>query len=227
VTAIAGVAALLAGCTDVVGGTANPAAKALHVLPTDDEITTAVGNTLSNYGFQPFVGGPEILPDGFRNDAEASPIACIGVTDTTMRVVYEATPMVEAARQSYFTLDQHVSVTGADAAVIRMASVDDAQGVFDDAVRQWRDCDGKTVDKHLRGATNSVVFADISDVAVSGSTLSATLRTHQDADGAPALYRRVLGVRSGTIVEVSLAVTPDGQTGERAQAVAKAMLDKL
>ena len=111
-TAIVGVVALLAGCAHVVEGTAHPAVKALQVLPTDDEISAAVGNTLSNYGFQPFVGGPEILPDGFRTDAEASPIACIGVTDTTMRVVYEATPMVEAARQSYFTLDQHVAVTG-------------------------------------------------------------------------------------------------------------------
>jgi hypothetical protein len=226
-TATAGAAALLAGCSHLVDGTAGPAATALHVLPTDDEITSAVGNTLSNYGFQPFVGGPEILPDGFRTDADASPIACIGVTDTTMRVVYEATPIVEAARQSYFTLDQHVSVTGADAAVIRMASAPDAQRVFDDAVRQWRDCDGKTVDKHLRGATNTVVFADISDVAVSGSTLSATLRTHQGADGPTSLYRRVLGVRGGAIVEVSLAVTPDGQNGARAEAVAKAMLDKL
>jgi hypothetical protein len=101
---------LLGCCANTVDG-ARSAATALKILPTDDRITDAVGNGLSTSGFQPFVGGPEILPDGFRTDAEASPIACIGVTDTTMRVVYEATPMVEAARQSYFTLDQHVAAT--------------------------------------------------------------------------------------------------------------------
>jgi PknH-like protein len=227
VAAIAGAAALLVGCSQVVAGTASPAAKALRELPTDDQISQAVGNRLSNFGFQPFVGGPEILPDGFRTDAEASPIACVGVTDTTVRVVYEATPMVEAARQSYFTFDQRAAVTGADAAVIRMSSPAAAQRVFDDAVRQWRSCDGRTVDKHLRGATNADVFADISDVAAAGSTLSATLHTRPGPAGPTSLYRRALGVRADTIVEVSLAVTRDGEPGARAQAVAAAMLDKV
>jgi hypothetical protein len=218
---------LLACCANTVDGAARPAATALKILPTDDQITDAVGNGLSTFGFQPFVGGPEILPDGFRTDAEASPIACIGVTDTTMRVVYEATPMVEAARQSYFTLDQHVAVTGADAAVIRMASAADAQRVFDESVRQWRGCDGKMVDKRLRGATNAEVFADISDVAATGSTLSATLHTHTGPNGPTSSYTRVLRVRADTIVEVSLAVTADGDHGPRAEAAAQAMLDKV
>jgi hypothetical protein len=226
-TATAGLVALLVGCSHVVDGTAGPAAKALHVLPTDEQISEAVGNGLSNFGFQPFVGGAEILPDGFRTDAEASPIACIGVTDTTVRVVYEATPMVEAARESYFTLDQHVAVTGADAAVIRMASANDAQRVFDDAAQQWRGCDGKSVDKRLRGATNAEVFADISDVSAAGSILLASLRTRPGPDGPTSLYGRAIGVRADTIVEVSLAVTPDGQPGSRAEAVARAMLDKV
>jgi hypothetical protein len=229
VAAIAGVATITAACGGAVDGAAMPAAKALHVLPTDDEITAAVGNGLSTFGFQPFVGGSEILPDGFRTDADASPIACIGVTDTTMRVGYEATPLVEAARQSYFTLDPHVGVTGADAAVIRMASAADAQRVFDDSVRRWQGCDGKTVDKRLRGATNAEVFADIGDVAASGPLLSATLHTRPGPNGPTSLYQRVLGVRADTIVEVSLAVTPNGERGSaaRAAAVAQAMIDKV
>ncbi|WP_319449052.1 MULTISPECIES: sensor domain-containing protein [unclassified Mycobacterium] len=222
-TAVAGLAVLLAGCSQVVDGTASPAAKALHVLPTDGELTAAVGNALNNFGFRPFVGGPEILPDGFRTDAQASPIACIGVTDTTTRLVYEATPMLEAARESYISLDQRVAVAGVDAGVIRMASANDAQRVFDDAVRQWQGCDGKSVDKRVRGATN----ADISDVAAAGSTLSATLHTSPGPDGPTSLSRRVLGVRADTIVEVSLAVTPEGEPGSRAEAVAQTMLDKV
>jgi hypothetical protein len=219
----------VAGCSQQVNGSPKPAAKALRVLPSDGEVTTAVGNGLSTFGFHPFVGGPEILPDGFRTDADASPITCIGVTDTTTRVVYESTPMVEAARQSYFTLDQTVAVTGADAAVVRMASDADAQRVFDDSVRQWRACDGKNVEKRLRGVTGAEVFADIGDVAVTGSMLTATLRTQPGPSGPTSFYRRALGVRADTIVEVSLAVTPAGAPGsaQDAVAVAQAMLDKV
>jgi PknH-like extracellular domain len=220
---------MLLGCSSQVDGTAKPAAKALKVLPTEDEMTAAVGNGLSTFDFHPFVGGPEILPDGFRTDAEASPIACIGVTDTTMRVVYEATPMIEAARQSYFTLNQRAAITGADAAVIRMAPAADAQKVFDDSVRRWRNCDEKIVDKRLGGAANAEVLADISDVAVAGPLLSATLHTRPSPDGPTSTYQRVLGVRSDTIVEVSLAVTSAAESGSaaRAAAVARAMLDKV
>jgi hypothetical protein len=206
-----------------------PAAKALKVLPSEDEITAAVGNALSTFDFKPFVGGPEILPDGFRTDAEASPIACIGVTDTTVRVIYEATPMIEAARQSYFTLNQSATITGADAAVVRMAPTADAQRVFDDSVRRWRSCNDKIVDKRIGGASNAEVLADISDVTAAGPLLSATLRTRPRPNGPTSIYQRVLGVRSDTIVEVSLAVTAEAESGSaaRAAAVARAMLDKV
>jgi PknH-like extracellular domain len=229
VTAVVSLVTLSAGCGSQVDGAAEPAAKALKVLPTEDEITAAVGNGLSTFDFRPFVGGPEILPDGFRTNADASPIACIGVTDTTMRVVYEATPMVEAARQSYFTLNQSAAITGADAAVIRMAPAAGAQRVFDDSVRQWRSCADKIVDKHIGGASNAEVLADISDVAVTGPLLSATLHTRPRPDGPTSAYQRVLGVRSDTIVEVSLAVTSAAESGSaaRAAAVARAMLDKV
>lgn len=229
VTAIAGLATLLVGCGHVIDGAATPAARAVRILPTDEEITAAVGNGLSTYDFRPFVGGLEILPDGYRTDANASPIACIGVTDTTVRVVYEATPLVEAARQSYFTLERAVGVSGADAAVVRMASAADAQRVFDDFVRQWQDCDGRTIDKHLGGAENRQVFVDVSDVVAQGELLSATLHTRPGPSDSPAHYQRVVGVRGETIVEVSLAITPNGERDlvPRAAAVAEAMLGKL
>ena len=118
----ASVALLLAGCATTVGGVGVPAATALTILPTEDEITAAAGNTLSTFGFQPFVGGVEILPDGYRTDADAAPIECAAVTDTAPRVVYEPLPVVEAARQSYFNWDEGVDTSGADAAAIRLSS---------------------------------------------------------------------------------------------------------
>lgn len=103
---------LLAGCAQTVDGVAKPAATAVTILPTEGEIGFGPGNTLSTFGFQPFVGGVEILPDGYRSDAEASPISCAAVTDTAPRIVYEPLPVVEAARQSYFNWDEGVDASG-------------------------------------------------------------------------------------------------------------------
>lgn len=218
---------LLAGCSTTVDGTATPAAAALKVLPTDDEMTSAVGSTLSTFGFQPFVGGAEILPNGFRTDADASPIACAAVTDTAPRIVYEPLPVVEAARESYFNWDPGVDASGADAAVIRLASVDAARDAFESFARQWQQCAGKTVVKHVG---NAVIDADVTDVSVQDAVVSATVRTHQPPSAADSRYERALGVRDRSIVEVSLAISVTGekQPDPRGRAVraARVMLDK-
>jgi len=72
----------LVGCAHTVSGSARQAARAVEILPTEDDVTAAVGNTLSTFGFRPFIGNVEILPDGYRTEADATPIACIAVTDT-------------------------------------------------------------------------------------------------------------------------------------------------
>jgi hypothetical protein len=218
---------LLAGCAHTVGGTAGPAASALKILPTEAEISSSAGNTLSTFGFQPFIGGAEILPDGYRTDADASPIGCAAVTDTAPRLVYESLPVLEAARQSYFNWDQGVDTSGADAAVVRLSTAAAAKGAFDSFARQWQQCSGTTVVKHVQ---SSVIDAAIADVTVDGEVLSATVRTHQLPSAATSRYERALGVRGDALVEVSLAITPEGerQPDPRASAVrvAEVMLDK-
>jgi hypothetical protein len=218
---------LLAGCAHTVEGAAQPAATALKILPTEAEITSAAGNTLSTFGFQPFIGGVEILPDGYRTDADASPIRCAAVTDTAPRIVYEPLPVVEAARQSYFNWDEGVDTSGADTAVVRLSTAEAAHDAFESFGRQWQQCSGTTVVKNVR---ETVIDADIADVTMQGSVLSATVRTHQRPSAATSRYERALGVRGNTVVEVSLAITP---TGERqpdprggAVRVAELMLNK-
>ena len=226
---------LLASCAHTVDGAAGPAATAVTVLPTEEEITSAVGNSLSTFGFQPFVGGAEILPDGYRTEADASPIDCVGVTDTAPRIVYEPLGLVEAARQSYFNWDEGVDTSGADAAVLRLPTADAAASAFEAFVRQWQQCGGTTVVKHLGVTGNtgadSTVDATVSEVAVIGPMLSATVRTRPSSDAPKARYERVLGVRDDTIVEVSLALTPQGERAltPRGQAarVAQVMLDEV
>ena len=76
-----------------------------------------------------------------------------------------------------------------------------------------------------------MIDADISDVTVDGSTVSATVRTRQRPSAAASRYERVLGVRGDAIVEVSLAITPLGERQPdargRAVRVAQAMLAKV
>ena len=226
---------LSTGCAHTVDGAAEAVTTALKVLPTEPEITGTAGNTLSTFGFQPFVGGVEILPDGYRTETDASPIGCVSVTDTAPRIVYEPLPVAEAARQSYFNWDEGVATSGADAAAVQLSTADAARDAFASFAKQWPDCDGTTVVKHLRltggDGGDSVIEATVSDVAVDGPMLSATVRTRQRPNAPASMYERALGVRNQTIVEVSLAITPAGQRqpGPRDEAVrvAQVMLDKV
>jgi len=129
----------LVGCTHTVTGSARQAARAVEILPTEDEVTATVGNTLSTFGFRPFIGNVEILPDGYRTEADATPIACIAVTDTAPRMVYEPAPVLEAARQSYFNWDVGVDISGAGrrgGAVVRRPTRRGA--TFESFVRRWQ-----------------------------------------------------------------------------------------
>lgn len=205
-----GCAALtLPGCARSVDGAAHPAASTLGLLPTEAELTAAVGNGLSSFGFAPFTGGADILPDGFRTDADASPIGCVAVTDTAPRFVYAEAPVLEAARQSYFTLAAGAPVSGADAVVVRLSTTDAAHRLFEAASGQWRGCDGRTVAKRLRGDAH--MTAEVSDVTTTGDVLSATVVTQTSPAVGRSRYERAMGVRGDTIAEVSLAVTAAGE----------------
>ena len=119
-------------CSRSISGLPRPLTSVVTVLPTEDEMSGAVGNRLNTYDFKPFVGGFEIMPDGFRVDADAAPIRCAGVTETMLRVTYEKVNVVEAARQSYFNLDSGVPVSGADAAGVRLVSAAAAGELYEE-----------------------------------------------------------------------------------------------
>ena len=109
-----------------------------------------MGNTLSTFGFQPFIGGVEILPDGYRTDADAAPIDCVARhRHRAAGASTNQSDVVEAARQSYFNWDQGVDTSGADAAVVRLSNAEAAQKTFEGFVRQWQQCSGTAVVKHL------------------------------------------------------------------------------
>jgi hypothetical protein len=221
----------LVGCAHTVTGSAQQAARAVEILPTEDDVTATVGNTLSTFGFRPFIGNVEILPDGYRTEADATPIACIAVTDTAPRIVYEPAPVLEAARQSYFNWDAGVDISGADAAVVRLSTADAARATFESFVRRWQQCDGVSVVKRPWGETKPEIDADVSEVSEANMVLSATARTHGRTNVQAATYERAIGVRADTIVEVSLAITPQGERQPTAPTPAvrlvQVMLDKV
>lgn len=218
---------VLVGCSHVVVGGPRPASTAVTLLPAESQLSDAVGNPLNTFGFQPFVGGPEIMPDGFRDDADATPIRCIGVTETMARITYEGAEILEAARQSYFSLSAGIEVSGADAAVVRFGSSAAALDRFRTFVADWTACNGRSVVKHLRGTTGADVTAAIDHVVAGDGLLTATVTTRQGA-GPEVHYVRAVGVRDATVVEVALAVTHSGdQATARATAVARVMLDKV
>ena len=101
--------------------------------------------------------------------------------------------------------------------MVRLATTVDADRTFDRFVLQWRGCNGQTVLKHLRGVTNADLNAAVSDVAVAGRMLTATVSARQGPAAPVSHYRRALAVRGDTIVEVSLAVSDaeDGRAGSR------------
>ena len=115
--------------------------------------------------------------------------------------------------------------------MVRFANADHADRTFDRFVRAWQTCDGQTVVKHLRGVKNSDVDAAISEVAVAGSTLTATVSTRRASGAGASRYERALAVRGDAIVEVSLAVSV--AAGERADSrdaatrAAQAMSNKV
>jgi hypothetical protein len=81
------------------------------------------------------------------------------------------------------------------------------------------------------GGGDSVIDAAIGEVTVDGSMLTATVRTRARRNAPASTYERALGVRDGTIVEVSLAITPLGErrpaTRAAAVRVAQVMLDEV
>jgi PknH-like extracellular domain len=219
--------ALLTGCTQAVAGSPTKSDAALGILPTESEISAAVDSPLSTFGFEPFVGGVEILPDGYRTDSDAEPIACVAVTDTAPRIVYEPLPVLEAARLSFFNWDPGVATSGADAAAVRMSTGDGARAAFDEFAGRWRQCDGSTVVKYLPGVTGADVDARVQDVEVDGPVMSATVNTGDRAGDDTARYERAIGVRGDTIVEVSLAISSDGPAGVAARGMAKRAVDTM
>ena len=112
-----------------------------------------------------------------------------------------------------------------------MSTADAARATFESFVRRWQQCDGISVVKRPWGQAKSEIDADVSEVSEANMVLSATARTRGRTNVQAATYERAIGVRADTIVEVSLAITPQGERQPTAPTPAvrlvQVMLDKV
>jgi hypothetical protein len=231
--ALLSVGVLSAGCANTVAGmpTRSPrpsraAAPLEQILPTDDEVKTAIGNDLPPHT-PAEVGGIEVLPDGIRDNSAAAPIDCIGAVEPLLRIVYEKGPVRAAATQTYWNYDLGVAVSSAHAGAVRFTSSEAAQRLFASFIPQWQKCDGTTVTLYTHDSENTELYSKVTDVKVDGPILSATIVGWDNHHTPPFPNEHALGIQSDVIVDVEAAIGPGGQAGTRAIDLVKVMLRKV
>lgn len=235
------------GCSSTVEGTSRrqePGARTQlqQLLPTAEEVSAAVGNPLDATG--PAVSGSiDVLPDGIRDASQATPLECLGAVTPLMRVVYEDggadggtgggadSGVLGAAWQDFARFGEAMTVSSAEAGVIRLESEAAAARMFARFVSQWRACDGVTVT--LETGQGGLELTP-TGVRVDGPVLAVTVVGGGDggADGGGGYpTEHAVGVAGDYLVDVDVAITdpdPDKRVpASRAADLVRVMLDKI
>lgn len=222
---------MLSACAPSVDGVARrhtsaPAALQ-QLLPTADEVGISVGNPVDASG-PPHVGSIDVLPNGIRDSAGASPLDCLGAVTPLMRVVYESAGVVGAAWQDFARLGRAATVSSAEAGVVRLGADTEASRMFSRFVAQWQSCEGATVTLHA-GAIGGLDLK-VTRVRVDGPILSAVILS-DGGDGTTFPTEHAVGVADDCVVDVDVAITdPDPErriTTGRAADIVRLMLAKI
>lgn len=200
----------------------SPTAGLVEILPTEQEVSVAVGSPLDTADV-PKVGPISVLPNGIRTTEDASPLDCLGAATPLMRVVYESGGVQVAAFQDYSRFGKGLTVSSAEAGVVRMDSEEAAARTFATFVTRWKACDGTTV--NMAGLELTVTR-----VRASGQTLTAVILSGDGhGDGFPTEH--AVGVARDCIVDVDVAITDPDPTrrapGTRAADLVALMLAKI
>ena len=216
----------MSGCAPAVDGTAqrqvSPTAGLLEILPTEQDVSVAVGSPL-DAADMPKVGSISVLLNGIRTTDDASPLDCLGAATPLMRVVYESGGVQAAAFQDYARFGKGLTVSSAEAGVVRMDSDEAAARTFETFATRWKACDGTTVNMHGLELT-------VTKVRVNGPVLTAVILS-SDGHGDEFPTEHALGVARDCIVDVDVAITdPDPtrrQPRTRAADIVRGMLAKI
>lgn len=210
---------LAAGCTTSVHGAALPpaptsapaAARALDwALPTDQELSAALGIAPTGFMGQLVEGGADTLLQGVDR-SQATPGECVSPTYRLEHTVYAGSPVRSVASQSWAGGGvDGPSLTGFFG-VVQLATADDAEAFFATAANTWRHCDGRTLvlNQAQSGAHEQ---STISDVIVDRQVVSAVVM-HDTGSPGGLTIQRALGVAADCIVDVELTDVADAGTG--------------
>lgn len=231
--ALVGISLLSTGCVTTVTGTparaghlGAPTLPLEQVLPDGAEINAAVGNELPPHS-PAQAGGIDLLPNGIRDAAGATPIECLGAVDPAMRLVYEKGPVRRVATQRYWNYGSGVQASSATAAAIELATASDAQQLFASFVQQWQHCTDTTVTMYTHDRSDTELYSKVTDVRVDGPILSATVIAWDNHHTPPTPDERAVGTAGDVIADVKVALAPHVQPGPRAVDVVQAMLRKV
>jgi hypothetical protein len=223
--------AVLGGCSSAPVDSAPPVVRITEaakpsmshplnqILPTGDELTTALGVGPGFTG-QLVVGGADMLLQGV-GESEATPVECVSAGYRLQKVVYAASPVREVASQSWAGGDLNGPPLSGFFGAVKFATADDAQGFFAASADKWRRCNGETMVLHQpeHGADG---VSRITDVVVDSTVVSAVV-LHDDGS----TIQRALGVASDCVVDVEIADVDPGGGARGAVAVANLMLQKI
>lgn len=179
----------------------------------------------------PKIGGVDVLPDGIRDAAGATPLECLGAVTPLMRVVYEgggAGDKVRAAAwRDYSRFGAGLTVSSVEAGVVQMDSAAAAARLFAGFAAQWRACEGTTVTLHV-GSGGLELTA--TDVRLDGGILRATVRS-DGGEGTSYPIEHAVGVAGEYLVDVDVAITdPDPARrvpASRADDLVRTILEKI
>lgn len=206
-------AVLLAGCEIRVDGGPVPqrALSLPQVLPSAEQVAQAVGNPLDPAG-PPMVGGIALLPNGFRDSTDVSPLDCLGPATPLMRVVYESGDVRKVALQDFSRYGEGLTVSSAHTGVVEFGSEAEAGRMFESFAAQWRSCAGTRVSVHV--TPKSSLDWTVTDVRESDGILSATV-LNGDTEADPGFpTEHAVGLVANYLIDVDVAVT-DGEPSRR------------
>lgn len=244
-----GTGLLAAGCTAVVGGTAQPAPN-LKPRPLAGEAIRQVlldDAALSRMLSQPFVarkppvfGGPDEL---FQSGATVSPAACQGVTAMLQKSVYQSGPqpadVTNFAAVSWWNNGEPAQVISVMEGVVALSSAAQAEALFAKFSEQWQRCKGTTTTEHNGPISTTTDIGDVRVADSSNTVVAATNTATSTLPNMPALLptpqARAIGIQSNCLVEVEVVFFGERRSSDPGSAnldtsaidIAHGMMDKV
>lgn len=219
-------AVLATGCENKVDGgpVAQQALSLPQVLPSPEQVAQAVGNRLDPAG-PPMVGGITLLPNGFRDAEDVSPLECLGAATPLMRVVYEKGDVRAAALQDFSRYGEGLTVSSAHTGVVEFGSEAEASRMFEDFAAQWRSCSDTRVSVQV--TPRSSLDWTVTDVRESDGILSTTV-LNGESDGDPAFpTEHAVGLVANYLIDVDVAVTDGDPTRQVASGRAAQLVREI